>query len=256
METSKISGFLALATSLLLTLACTSAPTPEPADSAGPGPAEVPPNEAPTSGGSTEEPPSEEPRSREPAAEPCAGGVGFDDGTVETGYGFVPQALDGVYLQRLDAGDLPSRELEKVCLCWLKTKYSDDAAFEIVFHRDAGGVPEPEPYAKVAGVARELPASVDESGRFYEFDVSGVTLPEGVSYVGAQWNPNANKYLFVCVDQSESAVEPVPVFFKEDQATGWTSVFDSRDPIFRGHRALLLRVTAAEPSEEPTNGGR
>jgi hypothetical protein len=253
MELSRILGLLA-ATALLFTLACTSAPTPEPADAAGPGPAEasaseVPPAEAEMDEGSPGEAPAAE-------AEPCAGGVGFDDGTVETGYGFVLQALDGVYLQRLDAGDLPSRELEKVCLCWLKTKYSDDAAFEIVFYRDAGGVPEPEPYAKVPGVAREVPRSVDEAGRFYEFDVSGVTLPEGVSYVGAHWNPNANKYLFVCVDQSESAVEPVPVFFKEDQATGWTSVFDSRDPIFRGHRALLLRVTAAEPSEEPMNGGR
>lgn len=192
------------------------------------------------------------------AAQPsCSDGVVKDDGTVETGYGFVPQATTGIYVQEFHADEFPSRSLETVCVCWLKTKFARDINFEVVFYEAAGSLPASEPYAKVSAVARGLPDSVETAGAFYEVDVSGVTIPEGASYIGVHWNPSAAKYLFLCTDTSEESTK-VNVFFQEDRSPAWTSVFASRDPIFREHRSVLLRARAAPdgaeeaPSKEAT----
>ena len=83
----------------------------------------------------------------------CADGVVKDDGTVETGYGFVPQARDGVYVQEFHADEFPSRFLETVCVCWLKTKRERDIEFEVVFYEAEGNVPAAEPYATVPATA-------------------------------------------------------------------------------------------------------
>jgi hypothetical protein len=184
------------------------------------------------------------PAAESPAPSSCSRGVVRDDGSVETGYGFVPSATFGEYVQELSAGELPSREVRKVCVCFLKSRGERDADFEVVFYQAAGGRPAEEPYATVAGSAADLPQKVAEAGRFYEVDVSEVTVPEGVSYVGARWDPSAARFLFICTDQSEGNA-PTRVFFREDRAPGWTSVADAKDPIFRGHRAVLVRVEAA-----------
>jgi len=179
----------------------------------------------------------------------CADGVVKDDGTVETGYGFVPQATAGIYVQEFHADEFPSRSLETVCVCWLKTKYTRDIDFEVVFYQAAGNLPAAEPYAKVSAVARGLPDSVESAGAFYEVDVSRITIPEGTSYIGVHWNPTQAKYLFLCTDTSEETAK-VNVFFQEDRAPAWTSVFASRDPIFRHHRSVLLRARGEVPKNE------
>ena len=53
------------------------------------------------------------------------------------------------------------------------------------------------------------------------------------------------KFLFICTDTS-GGTEPVDVFFKDDRAKGWTSVFESHDRIFRHHKVLLVRAVAAQ----------
>ena len=181
------------------------------------------------------------------AAPDCAGGWQVDDGSVETGYGFVPQATDGTYLQRIDAGALPSPKLDTVCICWLKTRHGGEAEFEVVFYEDIGGRPAREPYARVPARVTDIPDSVEAAGRFYEIDVSGVTLAPGTSFIGAHWIPSEAKYLFVCTDRKDDEADPaVDVFFQEDRSPGWTSVFQSKDPIFRNHRAILVRARAKE----------
>jgi hypothetical protein len=173
----------------------------------------------------------------------CAGGVVKDDGSVETGYGFVPQAVDGVYLQEFNSNEFRNRAIETVCVCWLKTRLGSEIDFEVVFYEDAGGVPASIPYASVPGTAVDVPNSVQAAGAFWEVDVSGVTLPPGKSYIGARWDPSQGKFLFICTDQSEET--PLAnVFFKEDLATSWTHVSNSKDPMFRGHRAILVRARA------------
>ncbi len=171
----------------------------------------------------------------------CAGGAVKDDGSVETGYGFVPSATFGEYVQELSAAELPSRRMSRVCVCWLKTRAGADAEFEVVFYADAGGRPAEEPFAAVAGSAEGIPQSVEAAGRLWEVDVSEVTLPAGAVWVGARWNPSAARFLFLCADQSEDT-PAAQVFFREDRGPRWQSVSTSRDPIFRSHRAVMVRA--------------
>lgn len=184
-----------------------------------------------------------------PPPSDCSSGVVLDDGSVETGYGFVPSATYGIYVQRFESSAFRSRQLEQVCICWLKTRHGVEAEFEVVFYGDAGGRPAAEPYATVEASATDLPASVEEAGRFVAVDVSGVTLAEGTSYVGARWKPDEAKFLFICTDTSETTAE-TRVFFSEDRAPAWTDVRESRDPIFRDHRAIGVRVMAAKADVE------
>ncbi len=174
-------------------------------------------------------------------SEPCAGGAIKDDGSVETGYGYVPTSTWGQYVQEFHSSELASRELSEVCVCWLRIRDDSDLDFEVVFYGDVGGRPADEPYARVAATATEVPNGVAEAGRLYPVDVSEVTLVEGTSYVGVRWDPSASQIFFVCTDTSEET-EWVNVFSAEDRAPGWTNVKDSRDPIFSPHRSILVRV--------------
>ncbi len=177
-------------------------------------------------------------------AGPCAGGAVKDDGSVETGYGYVPSAVWGQYVQEFDSAELATRELSEVCVCWLRTREDSDLDFEVVFHADQNGRPAQQPYHSVPATATEVPKGVEAAGRFYPVDVSGVTLPEGTSYIGVRWDPSASTFFFVCTDTSEET-EWVNVFSAEDRSPRWTNVKDSRDPIFVPHRAILVRAAAA-----------
>lgn len=186
--------------------------------------------------------------------EACAGGLVPDDGSAETGYGWIPSVIDGRYVQEVDAAQLPFRELRKLCVCWLRTRSDDEIDFEVVFHARQGDQPAPQPYAAVPARATGVPLGV--TGRFYEVDVSGVELAPGISYVGVRWNPSIDRFFFVCTDTSP-ATPPVEAFYIDFLASDWTSVFESRDPIFANHRAMMLRLQArpATVLDVPAMGG-
>lgn len=227
---------------LVLSAACgsTGAPASETVPEAGAD------SSAEGAAGATGEP-GEEPAGAE-AAEPCAGGWIRDDGSVETGYGYVPSATFGQYVQEVSSDQLASTELSKVCVCWLRSRQDSDLDFEVVFYESRGGRPADQPYATVAANASEVPKGVPEAGRFYEVDVSGVTLPEGTSFIGVRWDPSASTFFFVCTDTSEET-ERVNVFSMEDRSPRWTNVIHSPDPIFRPHKAVLVRAVAKPPAD-------
>jgi hypothetical protein len=192
----------------------------------------------------------------EPACEGCAV---QDDGSLESGYGWVPSVDDGQFIQQIDSALLPTRRLETVCVCWLRTQMDSDVDFEVVFYdsvADAEGALKPtlEPYASVPATAAGVPQGI--VGAFYEVDVRGVEIADGISYVGVRWDAMADRFFFVCVDQTPET-EPVEVFFIDEFAEDWTSVFDSNDPIFVLHRAMLVRVCAEalQSIEIPVLGG-
>ncbi len=177
----------------------------------------------------------------------CADGVVLDDGSAESGYGWVPSVIEGEYVQEFDADRFTSRRLRSVCICWLRTQPDTELDFEIVFYRQVVDpeegerlVPAAEPYAVFPASAEVVPSGVTES--FFEVDVRGVMMPSGRSYIGARWNPSQDRFFFICVDTSEDTV-PVEAFFRDDRAEGeWASVLESTDPIFQDHRALMIRV--------------
>ncbi len=184
-------------------------------------------------------------RGGDPAA--CDGGVVVDDGSAETGYGWVPSVIEGEFVQEFDAAAFSSHRLDSVCLCWIRTRPDTEIDFEIVFYRQVVDpdnatrlLPAAEPYAVFPGSADVVPKGIAES--FFEVDVRGVVIPAGASYIGARWDPSTDQFFFVCTDTSDDT-PPVEVFFRDDRAEGeWTSVFESNDPIFDDHRAIMVRA--------------
>ncbi len=177
----------------------------------------------------------------------CAGGVVVDDGSAETGYGWVPSVIEGEYVQEFDTGDFTSRRLRSVCVCWLRTRPDQTIDFEVVFYRQVTDpenaerlIPAAEPYAAFPASAEVLPEGITES--FFEVYVGDMAIPVGQSYIGARWDASADQFFFICADTTEST-EPVDVYFRDDRAEGeWVSVFESNDPIFDDHRALMVRA--------------
>ncbi|MEM7352787.1 MAG: hypothetical protein AAF657_18475 [Acidobacteriota bacterium] len=173
---------------------------------------------------------------------PCQGEhcVVPDDGTAETGYGWVPSVVEGEFVQRIHSGQFPTRNLDSLCICWIRSQTDDTIDFEIVFYDEVDGVPGPLPYAVVPASAVVPPVGITET--FAEVDL-GVTIPVGPSYIGARWDASADRFFFVCTDTSD-ATEPVDVFFRDDRTKNgiWTSVFVSNDPIFDAHRSMMIRA--------------
>ncbi len=193
----------------------------------------------------------------DPAA--CADGLVPDDGSAESGYGWVPSVIEGEFVQEIDSSQLASRRLESVCICWLRTRADTTIDFEIVFYKeelvDGVAVPAAAPYAAIPASAEVTPLGIAES--FFEIDATGIRIPRGRSFIGARWDASVDQFFFICVDQSE----PTPLveaFFRDDRSKGeWTSVFETTDPIFDEHRAMMIRVRAkpAVPVEIPALGG-
>ncbi len=184
----------------------------------------------------------------------CEGGVIQDDGTAESGYGFIPSDTEGEFVQRFRSGMFPTRNLESVCVCWVRTLADDTIDFEVVFYEEVDGVPAAFPFAAVPATAVVEPQGV--VGDFTEVDVSGVRLPVGPVHIGARWDPSADRFFFVCTDRT-LATPPVEVFFRDNLSEGeWTSVFESNDPIFLEHRAIMVRARASTevPIEVPALG--
>jgi hypothetical protein len=175
----------------------------------------------------------------------CAAGVVLDDGTLETGYGWVPSVLDGRYVQRFERADFVSRRMEEICICWTRNRSDDEISFSVQLYRDQGGRPALEPQASLEAVATIVPTFPD--GAFYTVDVSGIDMRAvtDVFYLGVQWDPSRDQFFFVCADHSEGT--PVTDgWFIDDRADEWTSVLDTIDPIFLNHRAMLVRGRAME----------
>ena len=172
----------------------------------------------------------------------CDGGVVKDDGSVETGWGWVPSVVDGQYVQQYEEADFPSRQLEKVCVCWLRTRTDDEIDFEVVVYDDVDGHPASSPVATVPATATIVPRGV--IGQFVEVDLRGAFLPPGRSFIGVRWNPSRDQFFFLCADTSP-ATPITDVYFIDDRADQWTSVLRTVDPIFRAHHSVLVRATAA-----------
>jgi hypothetical protein len=175
----------------------------------------------------------------------CAEGVVKDDGTLETGYGWVPSVVDGRYVQRFEASEFRSRKMEEICVCWTRTRTDDTVTFNVELYRDRGGRPARSPDASVEVVAAQVPAFPD--GSFYSVDVSDADFhaPTEVFYLGVKWDPSEDIFAFVCVDQSEGT-PVVDGWFVDDRADEWGSVLDSNDPIFDDHKAMMIRASALE----------
>jgi hypothetical protein len=165
-----------------------------------------------------------------------------DDGSVETGWGWVPSVLSGEYVQVFERSEFSSGGIESVCVCWLRTRPDDSIDFDVVFYRDdvaKPGQPEATPFAVVPAHASGVPLGI--VGQFYEVDVSNVELPPGTVYIGPRWDASIDQFFFVCADTTPTTPF-TNVFFIDDRAKGeWSNIAETNDPIFALHRAILVR---------------
>lgn len=198
---------------------------------------------------STPAPPPLPKATRAPASRACKGGWIADDGSADAGYGFVPSARVGVYVQEIHSEQLPSRRLDEVCVCLYKGLARRRAEFDIVFYEEQNGRPATEPYASLPARARIEAKRFREAKHYFQVDASSIEIPEGASYIGVRWDPKEQFHLFICGDKTADTAAQKG-FFTEDRAKGWTNIATSRDPMFRDHRALLVRARSQPPAAE------
>lgn len=172
----------------------------------------------------------------------CAGGIALDDGTLETGYGWVPSVLDGRYVQEFPARMFPDGRIDRVCICWTRTESDDRIEVDLHLYRDIGGHPALEPSATAHATVGEVPLFPD--GDFAAADVSAHhwQVPSDPFYVGVAWNPSVDRFFFVCADQTPTTPE-VDGWFIDDRSDEWGSVLETNDPSFTNHRAMMIRAT-------------
>ena len=186
-----------------------------------------------------------ESRAVSPLPTACDTATSKDDGSVESGYGFVPSATTGTYVQAFDSSELKGTYLTSVCLCFMKTRGDRDIEFELVVFEDAGGHPAQKPLASIKASQKNVAPSKGEAGAFVEVQLPSLKLPAGRVYIGARWDPSQEKFLFICNDQSEETTK-TDVYFSEDRKPAWSSVEEARDPIFLPHRAIMVRPNTSD----------
>lgn len=185
------------------------------------------------------------------AAGACSGGLVHDDGSAESGYGWVPSIAQGIYVQRFDPPpQAVGGEVTEVCLCWLRTREDDRLDFELVVYRAADDAsddrPAESPVMVLPAVAAGVPLGL--GGRFYSYAIprGAVPLEDGPLYVGARWSAARDGFFFLCADRSP-ATPITELFFRDELSRGWTSAATAADPIFEQHRAAMVRLGLRTP---------
>lgn len=176
-----------------------------------------------------------------PAA--CANAIVDDDGTVETGYSWVPSVVEGIYVQEYASQEVASGTLGTVCVCWLRTRMDDSIDFEVVVYgfNSAEGMPKKLPFAAVPAHLSGVPMGVP-GATFTAVDLGSVAVPEGPFFVGVRWDASADQYFFTCVDKTDRPEPPTRVFFRDDRSpAGWGASDETNDSTFLNHQAMFVR---------------
>jgi len=182
----------------------------------------------------------------------CEDGIVLDDGSMETGYGWVSSAVWGEYVQEFPSEELGSTILDSLCVCWTRTREDEDIDFEVVVYKDFSGIPGNAPIMVFPARATHVP--VYGEGAFYEVDFQDQLPPLGVGtyHIGVRWNPSVDQFFFLCADQNPGS-EPVPGFFRDDRSDGeWGSILETSDPMFQDHAAIMIRPRATRVGWVPT----
>ncbi len=177
---------------------------------------------------------------------PCEDGVVLDDGSFESGCGWVPSVIDGAYVQHFQRQMFPDDRIVQVCICWLRTRTDDSVDFAIEVYADVEGVPAFNPVASIPVSAEGVVPHPEGSWFSYKLPY-WVSIPSDDFYIGVRWNASLDQFFFVATDQSENT-EFTEGFFIDDRADEWTAISEASDPIFANHRAMLIRAVAATPA--------
>ncbi|MEO1370238.1 MAG: hypothetical protein AAFX50_23905 [Acidobacteriota bacterium] len=177
--------------------------------------------------------------------EGCDDGVVKDDGAPETGYGWVPSVIEGIYVQEFEINEIAQPVVDEVCICFLRSQDDDSIDFDVVFYADNDGSPAEVPFAVFPATLDNVPMG-SGNGVFATVPTPGVRLPtSGTFYVGARWDGTENRFFFICDDQSETTPF-TNIWFRDDRASGWDNAAETPDSIFLAHRAMLIRIVGSD----------
>lgn len=138
----------------------------------------------------------------------CSGGIVYDDGAFEFGYGIGDgDPDDAIMLQRLTLG--PTTELDQVCICFVRSQGNPgttDFPFDVVLYDNDGPGGGPGTLVgAVASTATDVPMFPQVG--MYEVDLTnaGIPFPGGDLFVGARW-PGGPSH-FLCGDSSPTTTQ-------------------------------------------------
>ncbi len=183
----------------------------------------------------------------------CSGGLIYDDGTVENGYGWNPVVTDGIMLSRFDPPSYPYN-LAQVCINWTQVGGDANINYNIVVYDDdgAGGAPGTL-LASIPVSANGVPYWPDFA--FFDNNVTGQipTVNSGSVYIGAQWDAIAEQYFYICSDES-----PTTLYH-----SGWAyndvdGIWEPLHYWFPNYRAMFIRAEGNDAfpwiTENPLSG--
>lgn len=181
--------------------------------------------------------------------EACGDGLVDDDGTTETGYGWVPSVIEGIFAQEYMGEEVESRALRSVCVCWIRTRNDDTIDFEVVLYEfnSAEDMPQKQPYAAFPARLSDIPMGIP-GATFTEVELGDVPVPDGKFYVGVRWNASVDQFFFSCVDKTPRPAPPTLVYFRDDRSRGWGNSATTNDPTFDNHQAMQIRPVPSAPS--------
>ena len=184
----------------------------------------------------------------------CSDGTVLDDGTFESGYGWVPSAIWGEYVQRFPAGAVNIMRLERLCVALTRTRDDDSLDFEVVVYRQEGATPGGGGSFRFPASATAVPAFPEFA--LYEVDLGAAapTLTAATTNIGIRWNPSVDQFFFVGADQ-DGPPEPLAGYYRDDRAEGqWGDVLMTSDPIFDDHGAMGIRIVTGPGAWLPDLG--
>ncbi|HVG08793.1 MAG TPA: hypothetical protein VNM67_13890 [Thermoanaerobaculia bacterium] len=189
-------------------------------------------------------------RSPAPAIESgadCLGGISYDDGSFEEGYGFATGVFAGTYAMRFDLPGGANR-IDAICICWQSIGgAAHDHGLRIWAADGPGGGPgtllSVLPAASVTGVSA--------APKFFRYEIPGGLLVGTSSvYVAPTWAASLFPNRFVCADENGSSTQPgfVGVFGAASNPDIKPTDQLGSPTIFPNYRNLGVRVEAVATS--------
>jgi hypothetical protein len=162
----------------------------------------------------------------------CSGGVVYDDGSWDAGYGL---GSNGAAVMKLD---LPggSTGIDQACICFVRNSSGPSSMnFSVVVYDDDG--PGGQPGTLLATVPATATGLLVNTAGFFSVATPGVTVPNTGVFVGAKWG---NVNVFICGDTSTSQRTN---FASTNGGSSWSSFGSiAFNPPVPAPHALMIRA--------------
>lgn len=190
---------------------------------------------------------AEEPQLISESGSSCSGGIRYDDGSFENGYGWSNVVFAGTYGMRFHLPALTNR-INAICICWMSLGGSvHDYGLRIWAANGSGGAP--------GTLLQVLPAATavvsGAAGTFVRYEIpGGLDVATQDIYVAPTWAASLFPSRYICADENGPAGPPAyagtysSTFNPDIRPTGQIGVPGA----FPNYKALGVRLEAEASS--------